>query len=287
MVPVKKQFKAKVSLIICSRNRADRLARCLDSINEKEMISIDGELILINNKSTDNTMQVMEDYEKKVSFPVTVIYEQSLGLSKARNKGLMHSSGETIVFTDDDCYMESGYLLKASTIFASGEFDYCGGKIILYDDSDSETGYNIFDDLLILKPNTFIPAGYIQGANMLVHRRVVNKIGNFDTMLGAGTQFPSEDIDYVARAAYAEFTGAQVPQLVVYHHHGRKPGDDHKNILKSYDYGRGAYYAKFVLKGKLSFIFHWVRQSAFDKDRKITNEMAGAIKYVIKRFFTP
>ena len=134
-----------------------------------------------------------------------------------------------------------------------------------------------------LKPNAFIPAGWIQGANMIFHKRVVNTIGDFDQMLGAGTPFPSEDIDYVARAACAGFTGAIVPHLVVYHDHGRKPGQDLENILKAYDYGRGAYYMKFIIKGKLSFIFHWAKESAFLRDRQITNEVAGAFSYIMTR----
>ena len=283
MAGLENHSKAKLSLIICSMNRAAQLAKCLDSIIQKEMISVDGELVLINNNSTDKTKQIMDNYAKQASFPVVVDQEPNPGLSSARNKGLLISSGEIVVFTDDDCYMESGYLLKASRIFDSGDFDYCGGQIIIYDKSDSKTGCNIFCDQFILKPQGFIPAGFIQGANMIFHRRVINKIGYFDLMLGAGTLFPSEDIDYVARAAYAGFTGAQVPDLIVYHHHGRKPGTDHKNILKTYDYGRGAYYAKFILKGKFGFIFHWLKQSAFNKDTKLTNEMAGAIKYILKR----
>jgi glycosyltransferase involved in cell wall biosynthesis len=255
----------------------------LDSISEKEMVAVDGELVLIDNNSTDETRQIMDNYEKGAGFPVVVCHEPNSGLSRARNKGLMISCGELIVFTDDDCYMESGYLLEASRLFETGDFDYASGQTVLYDKSDAKVGYNIFYCQSILKPNTFIPAGSVQGSNMIFRRRVINKIGDFDPMLGAGTEFPSEDIDYAARAAYAGFTGAKLPQLVIYHDHGRKPGKHLKDILKTYDYGRGAYYAKYILQGRFSFLFHWIRQSSFEMNRNIINEMTGAFKYIMKQ----
>ena len=283
MTAAKDSLEPKLSLIICSRNRAKQLVKCLESIRGKEMATIGGELVLINNNSTDETEQIMAGYREDAGFPVLVGNEPSPGLSRARNKGLLLSRGETIVFTDDDCYLKSGYLIEAGRIFDSGEFDYCGGQTVLFDESDARVGYNTFDEYSILRPRRFIPAGTIQGANMIFHRRVIDEVGDFDCMLGAGTEFPSEDIDYVARASYAGFTGAKVPHLIVYHDHGRKPGMSEEAILRAYDYGRGAYYAKFILNGRLGFLFHWLKQSSFERSRDIITEATGALRYIIKR----
>lgn len=279
----KSSREPKLSLIICSRNRAKKLAQCLASIRHEEMEAVGGELVLINNGSTDETEQIMLKYQQEARFPVLLGSEPVPGLSRARNRGLLLSGGETIVFTDDDCSLAGGYLLLAGRIFESGAFDYCGGQTVLGDESDARVGYNTFDDYAILRPRKFIPAGTIQGANMLFHRRVVDKVGDFDCMLGAGTEFPSEDIDYVARASFAGFTGAKVPQLVVYHDHGRKPGTSENAILRAYDHGRGAYYAKFLMKGKVGFLFHWIWQSSFERTRDIPTELTGAWRYIVKR----
>ena len=275
--------KPNISVIICSRNRAAQLAKCLDAISEREMLAVAAELVLIDNGSADATTQVMERYGQWVGFQVTVRQEPKPGLSRARNRGLLNAMGELVIFTDDDCYMDQGYLLEASRVFEAGQFDYGGGQAILYSESDAKVGYNLFDGHSILRPKTFIPAGSIQGSNMIFRRSVIEEIGDFDCMLGAGTEFPSEDIDYAARASYAGFTGGKFPQLLVYHDHGRKPGKDRKEILKTYDLGRGAYYAKYIMQGKLHFLFHWLRQSSFERDRNIFNELAGAWKYVVKR----
>ena len=49
----------KVSIIICSRNRAAQLGKCLDSIREDEMLATAAELVLIDNGSTDGTAQFL------------------------------------------------------------------------------------------------------------------------------------------------------------------------------------------------------------------------------------
>lgn len=283
MVDQAAHTKPRISVIICSRNRAAQLAKCLESISASEMLAAHAELVLIDNDSADETSQVMERYGKSAEFPVIMRQEPTPGLSRARNRGLQIARGELVVFTDDDCYMDGGYLVEASRIFATEEFDYGGGQMFLQNETDAEVGYNIFEDQSTLTPNSFIPAGSIQGANMIFRRKVIDEIGEFDCMLGAGTDFPSEDIDYVARASYAGFTGGKFPRLLVYHDHQRKPGKERKAILKTYDLGRGAYYAKYILQGRLSFLFHWLRQSSFERDRNIINELTGAYKYIVKR----
>jgi glycosyltransferase involved in cell wall biosynthesis len=278
-----KQFN--VTLLICSRNRAASLRRCLDSIYPEEMLKANAELILVDNGSTDETQPVMRSFKQKVSFPVDVVYEPRAGLSYARNAGLARVRGEVIVFSDDDCYLAPGYLLAASQVFDSGRFHYCGGRIFLHDPTDAKYGLIRKEKFEILPPGSFIPTGRIQGTNMAFHRSVIEKIGPFDTALGLGTPFPTEDIDYCARASMAGFTGAHVPELVVYHHHGRKPGTKEFERLKAdHDYGRGAYYMKFILLGKYVYLRKWLMSALrLNKLPRTIREMRGAIHYARER----
>ncbi|HEY3306156.1 MAG TPA: glycosyltransferase family A protein [Candidatus Binatia bacterium] len=274
-----------VTLLICSRNRAASLQRCLDSINPEEMLEAETELVLVDNGSTDDTQQVMRSFQRKVPFPVEVVDEPRPGLSYARNAGLVRVRGDVIVFSDDDCYLAPGYLLTASRVFDSGQFHYCGGRIFLYDPTDARYGVNRKEKFERLPPGSFIPAGKIQGANMVFHRSVIDKIGPFDTMLGAGTPFRVEDIDYCARASMAGFTGAHVPELVVYHHHGRKPGtNEFERWTADNDYGRGAYYMKFILLRKYVYLRKWLKSAFRLKKLPATiRELRGAIHYARER----
>ncbi len=281
------QCSTSLSVIICSRNRADALGRCLRAISPEEMQTVGGELVLVNNASTDQTEEVMRRFQERAAFPVEVINEPIPGLSRARNAGLARARGQTIVFTDDDCYLESGYLLKAGSIFASKKFDYCGGKILLYDKGDSPYGCDLRETFQLVPPHSFIRAGQFQGANMIVHRKVIQKIGGFDPMLGAGTPFRCEDLEYCARASMGGFVGAYVPDLVVFHHHGRKPGADITRLAELNDFARGAYYMKFLLRGNLTFFKGWFRLSFHWHKRHIAvREIRGALAYSFSRTLT-
>jgi glycosyltransferase involved in cell wall biosynthesis len=192
-----------LSPIICSRNRAGKLERCLRTIRPEEMLKVAGELILVDNDSTDNTREVMVSYRDAAPFPVKVIMEPARGLWLARNSGFADAAGEVVVFTDDDCYLTDGYLLKAGRVFETGQFQYCGGRAMRYDPGDSLYSCNEDETFEIFPPRSFIPAGKIQGANFIVHRQVLQKVGRFDPWFGAGTPFRCEDIDYCARASIA------------------------------------------------------------------------------------
>ena len=246
------------------------------------MTASEGELILVDNGSTDDTYLMMRKHASNSKYPVIVKKELREGLSRARNTGLNLSQGELILFTDDDCYLEPGYIIKVMDIFKSEKYDYGGGQVVIQDQNVAQVSFNLFERRKRLKPGKFIPAGSIQGSSMIFRRHVIDEIGLFDSMLGLGTPFPCEDIDYVARASFAGFTGGKFPELIVKHDHGRQNGDEHKIVLKNYDYGRGAYYLKYILKGKLYIIFYWFKES-LGRDRSLCNEIAGAFRYLFMR----
>lgn len=278
-----------LSLIICSRNRAVQLKKCLESIKAVDAATTTFEIILVDNGSIDNTNQVMCAFKERSPFPVEIVEESRPGLSVARNAGLAKVRGKFIAFTDDDCYLAPEYLTTVVKIFDSGSFHYCGGRILRYDISDSLYACNESLESKIFPPYYALEPGAIQGANMVFHKKVVEKIGLFDPMFGAGTAFRCEDIDYCVRASLAGFTGAYVPELVVYHHHGRKPGNDIDELEKSNAYARGAYYTKFILKEKRlsiksSFLKNWIRLR-FIKERnilKLAREIKGGFQYLLK-----
>ena len=72
---------------------------------------------------------------------------------------------------------------------------------------------------------------------MAVRRNVIAAVGPFDPDLGAGTPFPAEDVELVARASAAGWLGGYYPGPIVYHDHGRSSPSAVKHILKEYDLG--------------------------------------------------
>lgn len=274
----------EISLIICSRNRAESLRKCLDAIKQAELATAQGELILVDSHSTDDTEKIMLEYKNNVPFPVKVIKAGRKGLGYARKLASKAAEGEVLVFTDDDCYLEEGYLLRAAKIFDDGTFQYCGGRILLYDPQDAKFALNLKDKFEYIPPQSYLRTGIIQGANFIVHRKVIDTIGSFDENLGAGTRFRCEDIDLAARASRAGFTGAHVPKLVVYHHHGRKPGPELIELKKQNDFARGAYFAKMILLQESKYLKEWLKlwHKSGEKGMRL-RELRGAAAYMFFR----
>ena len=56
----------------------------------------------MHNASSDDTSEIVDDFKQKHQVEICNIYEESTGLSKARNKGLLCAHGNYLKFVDDD-----------------------------------------------------------------------------------------------------------------------------------------------------------------------------------------
>ena len=94
-----KDTSLKISVIIPVYNVEKYLRICLESILNQNFKGY--EIILINDGSTDNSLNICREYEKKYS-NIIVINEENSGPSAARNKGLEYAKGKYISFIDSD-----------------------------------------------------------------------------------------------------------------------------------------------------------------------------------------
>lgn len=92
----------KVSIIVPVYNAEKYLEECIDSLINQTYENI--EIILVNDGSTDNSLNICKEYEKYTN--LRVITQENQGVSTARNKGLETSTGEYIMFVDSDDYIE-------------------------------------------------------------------------------------------------------------------------------------------------------------------------------------
>src|SRR5438132_941747 len=118
----------KVSINILTHNRSWLLLRALDSVAKQSFK--DYEVVIINNGSTDNTLQALDNYKnqptvKIISLPINI------GITAARQKALENSSGEYIAILDDDDKWVEPEKLKAQVDFLDKNPDYVlvGGGI--------------------------------------------------------------------------------------------------------------------------------------------------------------
>jgi glycosyltransferase involved in cell wall biosynthesis len=278
-----------ISLIVCTRNRFASLRTCLEYVERLESPG-DWELVVVDNGSADGTPDLLRRFSQRARFQVKVVQEPKSGLGRARNAGIAQAQGEILAFTDDDCYVSPDYLKQILAVFKDDTIGYMGGRVLLYDKTDVPQTIRPETEVRVIPPHSFIRTGELQGANMAARMSLISKIGAFDPELGAGSRFPSgEDVDFQARASASGATGIYHPGPLVWHHHGRKPGKNYEELMRGYDYGRGAYYAKFILNPQTRALFlknwYWgIRGKIRDREPgAILRELAGTFRYLFAR----
>ena len=110
-----------ISIIIPIYNVQSYLKRCLDSVINQTYKNL--EIILINDGSTDSSVQIAADYAAKDS-RVKLITQPNGGLSNARNHGLKVATGEYISFIDSDDYVTPDYIEYLYNLLAKYNFKY-------------------------------------------------------------------------------------------------------------------------------------------------------------------
>ncbi|MGD8495333.1 MAG: glycosyltransferase [Gemmatimonadales bacterium] len=99
----------RLSVAICTWNRADLLAQTLERLTELEIpAGLEWELVVVDNNCTDHTPRVLDDYAGRL--PLVPVSETEPGLSHARNRAVAVASGDLIVWTDDDVLVDPGWL---------------------------------------------------------------------------------------------------------------------------------------------------------------------------------
>ncbi|MBR1841546.1 MAG: glycosyltransferase family 2 protein [Alphaproteobacteria bacterium] len=92
----------KISVIVPVFNEAKVLPRCMDSLLKQTLR--DMEVICINDGSTDNSLNILQNYATRDA-RFKIISQENQGLSISRNKGINMAHGEYIFFLDSDDYL--------------------------------------------------------------------------------------------------------------------------------------------------------------------------------------
>lgn len=89
-----------VSVIIPAYNAADHIDETLDSLKNQDFENF--ELVIVNDGSTDNTLDIIESSLGDSGIRHKVISQENRGVGSARNAGIENADGKYIVFVDDD-----------------------------------------------------------------------------------------------------------------------------------------------------------------------------------------
>lgn len=128
----------KISVIVPCYNVAPYVGACLDSILSQSLRDI--EIICVNDKSPDNTLQVLTDYANRDNRIKVINQKSNMGVSVARNTAMQVATGDFIAFMDgDDLLPDDRVLADLYRGATENQVKICGGSIIMWNpNTDTE-----------------------------------------------------------------------------------------------------------------------------------------------------
>lgn len=121
----------KFSIIICVYNLENYVSRAIDSVLSQKFKNF--EIVIFNDGSTDNTLNILKKYEKLHSNIKIVDSKKNLGLGAGRNIALTHCDGDYILYLDGDDYLyDDSTLEKINSVISknSPDITYFGMQYI-------------------------------------------------------------------------------------------------------------------------------------------------------------
>ncbi|MDD5638815.1 MAG: glycosyltransferase [Candidatus Pacebacteria bacterium] len=172
-----------ISVIIPTYNRAHLLSRAIDSVLSQTFQ--DFELIIVDDGSTDNTKEIVEEYQKKDERIKYLWEENSGGPAKPKNTGIKNSQGEFIAFLDSDDEWLPEKLEKQLKLFEnSNNLGFVSCNALIIDENN-----NIKGEYQSPRNKSFInllDGNKISNCGVIVKKNIFEELGIFDENLKFG-----------------------------------------------------------------------------------------------------
>ncbi|MDR0427455.1 MAG: glycosyltransferase [Dysgonamonadaceae bacterium] len=217
------------SVVVCTYNRADYLAKTLESIALQEYPGNCFEVIIVDNNSSDNTKEVCDKYSSRFPIlPIRYFKETQQGISFGRNKGVNEAQGEIIAFIDDDETIRPDYLEHLNKLFNQyPDAELCSGPVVpIYEATPPDwlspyieravTGaYDKGNKIKTVGPNDYPGTGHAT-----FKKELFIKYGGFNTDLGrrGSSLMGAEDKDFFLRLIQNGIKCYYLPSAEIFHH---------------------------------------------------------------------
>lgn len=188
-----------VSVVIPTYNRASFVSEAIESVLDQTFSDYD--IIVVDDGSTDNTHEILEQYRDKIQY----IYQENEGVSTARNTGIKNSTGLWLAFLDsDDKWMPEYLATQMEGIRRSPEISMqttdcytIGGERTYFEMNRVIGEFKGRDYLHLSDPFRFVVThGPWQVGSTIFRRDAIIKAGLFDTSFDL-----NEDFELMARVA--------------------------------------------------------------------------------------
>lgn len=217
------------SVVICTRDRAEELQRCLASLPHQTYPP--REIIVVDNASRDQRVR-----DIALAAHALYIREDRVGLDIARNTGARRATSDILAYTDDDVLLERHWLERLIAAFDHPEIAAVTGLVLpaeLATDAQRhfETywsfgqGYHRRDfDAARFSGHAdgVFPAWDVgAGASMAFRREIFDRVGYFDERLDVGRAGCSGDSEFWYRLLAKGFSCRYEPSSIAFHFHRR------------------------------------------------------------------
>jgi len=205
-----------VSVIVCTRDRPEALARCLAGLSGCAEAPF--ETIVVDNAPDRRPVA-----DIAAANGAQYVLEPVIGLSRARNAGLRAATGEVVAFVDDDAIPHTAWVPSLGELFRDPDIGAVGGEIVPLTTAPDPGAYRIAERRRVRRTDShwFEIAsfgGVGNGGNMSFRRNALLRVGGFDERLGLGSTVPGfEDHDAFMRVVEAGYTAVSDPHVIVSH----------------------------------------------------------------------
>jgi len=226
--------RARLSVVIPTFNRADQLAQQLTALAAQEYPAW-WEVVVVDNRSTDHTAQVIERFQDRLPLRCVPAAEQQ-GRPYAVNVGVAEARGEAVVTLDNDDIVAEGYLDAMGQALA--EHAFVGARL---DASRLNPPWLRARRAPIQSRGLMTMMRhhpFVVGAGFGVRREAFLEVGGCDERLEC-----LEDLDLSWRLQYAGYSPTFVPDAVVHYRYRADLGGIWRQE-RSYGRWEAAVYAK-------------------------------------------
>ncbi len=198
-------------------NRIDYFEKMMKSIHEQTYSDI--EHIVVDGGSTDGTLNLLHDYEKK-GWINKLISEDDTGIYNGMNKGIKLARGEYIqIMNTDDYFTDLGYFMDAVNVLQKSVYAFVHADKLVEGKEDGSKHIKAGDESVAYFRMPF------RHQTMVVKREVFDDIGLFDETLRIAA-----DYKFVLKMLMAGKKGIHIPKVVLCSRDGGASSDRMKCI---------------------------------------------------------